>query len=116
EVECGPLADFPGPPRTRPTSRRLWFGWLRGSGGIGGQGDIQVFILAGVVHRCARIKSSEPRLSRAVVEQARIGAVMRQRARKRRATHKSTRNTNAFANWSRLELKSRQVGSVNGES
>src|SRR5262245_24355153 len=68
------------------------------------------------MHGRADIEASEPRVSRAVVEQARIGAVVRQRARKRSTSHKPTRKTNAFAKWGRLKLKARQIGAINRKS
>ena len=68
---------------------------------------IVIFILAGVVHGCAGIKASEPGVSRAVVEQAGIGAIVGQRAGKRGTPNKFTRKPNSFANRSRLKFKAR---------
>src|SRR5439155_17894735 len=103
-----PRGHFPRPPRLRPTSRHLWF---RRSG----QKDVVIFILAGVVDGCAGIEPSEPRTSWAIVEYAGIGAIVRQRAGKRRARHKFARKPNSFANWSRLKLEPRQIGGVKGK-
>src|SRR5206468_1922208 len=77
--------------------------------------DIVIFVLAGDVKRGATIETSQPGVSRPVVERADKGSIMWQRACKREAEHKFTRKTNSLANRGRLKLKPREIGAVEGK-
>src|SRR5438477_11955502 len=77
-----------------------------------GQVDIIIMILPGVVEGRAKIETSKPRPSRAVIERADKGSIMWQRAGKREAVHKTTRKTNSFGNRGRLKLKPREIGAI----
>src|SRR4029077_4399017 len=74
-----------------------------------------MLILPGVVDRRANIEASEPGVSRAVVERADKGSIVRQRAGKREAIDKLTGKTKSLANRGRLKLKSREIGAVKGK-
>src|SRR5207237_8994276 len=64
------------------------------------------------VNSRAKIGSSKPRPSPAVIVRADKGSIMSQRAGKGEAVHKTTRKTNSFANRGRLKLKPREVGPI----
>src|SRR5438067_3069015 len=77
--------------------------------------DIIILILPGVVDGRAKIETSKPRPSRAVIEGADKSSIVWQRAGKGETVHKSTRKTNSFANRGRLKLKPREVGAIEGK-
>src|SRR6266576_4425072 len=95
----------------RISSRRL----LLGNSAVvsSDQRDIVIFILADPVNNCSDIEATQPRVSRAIVEDTEVGPISRQRTGQcERRRQELARDTETFCAGGRLKLSTGQVGAV----